>query len=398
MKTLVSLSIFCVVLSFLFTSCDKKAEFEYNYYTVDGKPAFDRISPYLNLEQTPASYSVTLPKHLTIQGISARDVNNDKAVLGRVLFWDKSLSKDGKISCGSCHDPNKAFGDDVAFSKGIFDRSTTRNSISLGSVLNFSSVYGSDTFNNFGRQLFFWDNRANSVADQAKSTLANPNEMGMSMADVVDQVNKKEYYLPLFESAFGSLSITETKVLDAISEFINSFGSHDTKFDTEADKNIAKINSIGIYKSSFDGFTASENNGKLIYMNSCANCHGQNFATTNLLVANNGLDISNTDLGVGGITKLSTDMGVFKVPTLRNITKSAPYMHDGRFQTLSEVIDHYSTNIKNNKNLSFLLKNGNTPMKFNFSAQEKADLIAFFNTLEDKTLPTIKRFSDPFKK
>lgn len=396
MKTYISFPVFCLIFVFLFSACNKKSEFEYNYYTVNGAPAYDKIAPYLNLETAPVSYKVELPKHLTNFGIIPKALDDNLAVLGRVLFWDKNLSKDGKISCGSCHDPNKAFGDDVAFSKGIYDRATTRNSIALGSVLNFSSSYGSDINGSSGLP-FFWDNRAKSVSEQAKGTLANPNEMGMSMTDVVNQVEQKEYYLPLFEAAFGKTIVTEEKVLNAITEFINSLGSHSTKFDVAADKQVTN-NLLNNYDKNFSDFTASENRGKLIYINSCSNCHGQNFATPMLTKANNGLELdSSKDPGVGGFTKLNSDIGLFKVPTLRNITKSAPYMHDGRFKTLEEVIDHYSTNIKNNPTLSLELKSGNQAKKFNFTTEQKSDLIAFLNTLEDHDLPKIKRFSDPFK-
>ncbi len=380
------------------TSCKKKADFEYNYYTVNGAPAYDLIAKHLTLDDKPASYAVELPKHITSRGLNARRVDDNKATLGRVLFWDTKLSKDGKISCGSCHDPNKAFGDDVAFSRGINDRATTRNSIALASVLNFSAYYGED-LNGFGAVPFFWDNRANSVAQQSKGTLANPNEMGMSMNEVVAQVQGQEYYKPLFEAAFNSTEVTETKVLDAIANFVNALGSHKSRFDIVTDKMVDANTWDFDYSQNYPDFTSSENIGKRLYLNHCGSCHGKTFGAPQLLKANNGLEsVYTKDRGIGAITNSFSDDGKFKVPTLRNINKSAPYMHDGRFQTLEEVIEHYSTGIKYNANLSDELRTGGNAKKFSFTQQEKNDLIAFLATLEDFDLPQDKRFSTPFRK
>ncbi len=398
MKSLHLLAIASFTLLLATTSCKKKADFEYNYYTVNGAPAYDLIAKHLTIDDKPASYAVELPKHITARGLNARRVDDNKATLGRVLFWDTKLSKDGKISCGSCHSPNKAFGDDVAFSRGINERATTRNSIALASVLNFSAYYGED-LNGFGAVPFFWDNRANSVAQQSKGTLANPNEMGMSMDEVVAQVKGQEYYKPLFEAAFNSTEVTETKVLDAIANFVNALGSHKSRFDIITDKMVNSDSWNFDYSANYSEFTASENIGKKLYLNHCGSCHGKTFGAPQVLKANNGLEVVYTkDRGIGAITKSTTDDGMFKVPTLRNITKSAPYMHDGRFQTLEEVIEHYSTGIKNSANLSEELRNGGSVKRFSFTQQEKNDLIAFLATLEDFELPQDKRFSDPFRK
>jgi cytochrome c peroxidase len=307
------------------------------------------------------------------------------------LFYDKNLSKDKTISCASCHKQELAFSDDVAFSTGVENRATARNSIALGSVLNFAAYYGG-----FSGIPFFWDNRAESVQDQSRATLGNPVEMDMKMHEVVDVVRKLEYYEPLVDKAFSKRlnKITETDVLNAIGEFVNSLTNYNTRFDTELDKvGITKIN------NNFSGFTASENRGKSLYLTNCASCHGQNAARPPVVSANNGLMMTYDDKGVGKHTNNGKDESLFKVPTLRNIARTAPYMHNGMFKTLSEVIDHYSTGIVLHKNLSSALKsNSNTAKKFNFSEQDKEDLMAFLMTLNDDKVITAAKFSDPFIK
>jgi cytochrome c peroxidase len=132
-------------------------------------------------------------------------------------------------------------------------------------------------------------------------------------------------------------------------------------------------------------------------MNNCASCHSQNFGRPVKFYANNGLDAITLDKGVGGITGASSEQGTFKVPTLRNIAITAPYMHDGRFATLEDVVEHYSSGIKSHPNLASELKDGSQPKKFNFSSQEKSDLITFLGTLTDDVFKTDERFSNPFK-
>ncbi|MBK6784353.1 MAG: c-type cytochrome [Saprospiraceae bacterium] len=232
------------------------------------------------------------------------------------------------------------------------------------------------------------------MQDQSKATLGNPLEMDMKMHEVADVVNNHEYYKPLIREAFHKQnSLSEPEILDAIGTFVNSLTNYNTKFDRELDK--IGINSINY---AFTGFTQSENNGKKLYMSHCASCHGQNAGRPPVLSANNGLMLEYDDMGVGKHTNYANDQGKFKVPTLRNISRTAPYMHNGMFNTLNEVIDHYSSNIKNYKNLSQDLKFGNLPIKFNFTETEKQDLIAFLLTLNDDNITIDPKFSDPFLK
>lgn len=375
---------FLVLGFFSFPSCtDDKVDVVISYY---GQKDDAMLKKYVSLPNIPHDYNFKLPNHT---GLFSRPIDKDIATLGRVLFYDKNLSKDKTISCASCHKQELAFSDDVAFSQGVENRATARNSIALGSVLNFAAYYG-----DFGGIPFFWDNRATRVQDQSKATLGNPLEMDMKMHEVADVVNNHEYYKPLIREAFHKEnSISETEILDAIGTFVNSLTNYNTKFDRELDK--IGINSINY---AFTGFTQSENSGKKLYMSHCASCHGQNAGRPPVLSANNGLMLEYDDMGVGKHTNYANDQGKFKVPTLRNISRTAPYMHNGMFNTLNEVIDHYSSNIKNYKNLSQDLKFGNLPIKFNFTETEKQDLIAFLLTLNDDNITIDPKFSDPFLK
>lgn len=379
------LFVFLTLITITLSSCfDDKVNVVTTYY---GEKEDKVLRQHLNLPGFPYNYSFELPRHT---GLFAAPVNPDRATLGRVLFYDKNLSKDKTISCASCHKQELAFSDDVAFSEGVESRATARNSIALGSVLNFSAYYGG-----FNGIPFFWDNRAQSVQDQSRATLGNPVEMDMKMHEVAAVVNDLEYYKPLIEKAFNTKGkISESQILDAIGEFVNSLTNYNTKFDRELDRvGLIKVN------SDFTGFSASENRGKSLYIKNCASCHGENAARPPVVSANNGLMSQYDDMGVGKHTNKASDESMFKVPTLRNISRTAPYMHNGMFTTLSEVIDHYSTGIVMHKNLSSQLRaDSQSAKKFNFTQQEKDDLIAFLLTLNDENITSDPKFSDPFLK
>ncbi len=398
MKKIFSLlPLFALIL--LAVACDKKADFTYYYYSeADAKV----ISEHLNLPlDKPEEYRVTLPQHLTRTGLFARPVEDDKATLGRVLFYDKKLSKDGTISCASCHKQELGFGDNVAFSRGVNDRSTDRNSFALSSVANFSAYYGTD-LNGPSAIRFFWDNRAETVAQQSTGSLTNPKEMDMSLHNVANIVATQPYYAPLFKKAYGSTNVNQDLILEAIANFVNAMGSFNSKFDKAAkDAYASYLNNAYVYNTDFTttGFTASENRGKTFYNTNCASCHSGNMGRPVLNYANNGLDLDTSgDQGVGAISGVANQNGTFKVPTLRNVALSAPYMHDGRFKTLEEVIDHYASGIKAHPNLHPFLKNANgQPKTMVLSQTDKQDLIAFLNTLTDDQFVANTSFSDPFK-
>ncbi len=373
-----------------------KSDFNYYYYS---KEETELLGQFLNLPELPDDYTITFPSHLSNTGLFPRAVERDKAVLGRVIFYDKKLSKDGTVSCASCHKQALAFSDDQAFSEGVFDRSTSRNSFALGSVANFSAYYGTD-LNGSNAIRFFWDNRAETVADQSRGSMTNAQEMDMTMHEIAATVEAQPYYAPLFKKAFGSEVVSEELVLEAVANFVNAMGSFQSQFDAEANQSQASfVGNFGntVYNSDFNGFTAAENRGKKLYNNNCSSCHSGNMGRPVLQLANNGLESNPTDLGVGAITGQNEQKGSFKVPTLRNIELTAPYMHDGRFANLNDVLDFYSTGIQNHPFLHADLKANGQPKQMNFTAENKSDLVAFLNTLTDDDMLADKKFSDPFK-
>jgi len=373
-----------------------KSDFNYYYYS---KEETELLGQFLNLPELPDDYTVTFPSHLSNTGLFPRAVERDKAVLGRVIFYDKKLSKDGTVSCASCHKQALAFSDDQAFSEGVFDRSTSRNSFALGSVANFSAYYGTD-LNGSNAIRFFWDNRAETVADQSRGSMTNAQEMDMTMHEIAATVEAQPYYAPLFKKAFGSEVVSEELVLEAVANFVNAMGSFQSQFDAEANQSEPSFaGNFGntVYNSDFNGFTAAENRGKKLYNNNCSSCHSGNMGRPVLQLANNGLESNPTDLGVGAITGQNEQKGSFKVPTLRNIELTAPYMHDGRFANLNDVLDFYSTGIQNHPFLHDDLKANGQPKQMNFTAENKSDLVAFLNTLTDDDMLADKKFSDPFK-
>jgi len=374
------------------SSC--KEEFDYVHYTPE---EYNLLSQHLNLPELPPKYTAQLPVHLSGMGLFAPEISIDEATLGRVLFYDKNLSSDKTISCASCHKQELGFADNKAISPGVESRAGQRNAIALSSVANFAAYYGTD-LNGSGAIPFFWDNRANTASQQNLETMANPVEMNMQPHEIQAAVEAQAYYKPLFRKAFGDEDITAQRISQALASFVNAMGSYQSRFDAAANVAFTSNSLFGIdYHQDFSNLSALENRGKALYMANCASCHSQNFGRPMKVYSNNGLDETTTDQGVGGITGFASQRGVFKVPTLRNIALTAPYMHDGRFKTLSEVIDHYSSGIKFHPNLGEELRQGNQAIKMQFSQEDKEALLAFFNTLTDDVFLQDERFSDPHK-
>jgi cytochrome c peroxidase len=282
---------------------------------------------------------------------------NSKATLGKKLFFDTILSKDYSISCASCHKPNFGFADTTAFSKGIYGRLTKRNT---PSVLNMSN-----------RPYFFWDGRAATLDEQALMPIANPDEMGLPIKEAVERLNKNVAYKNLFIKIFGQNPTAKNLGL-AIAAFEKTLETGRSKFDLSFDNK--------------DSLTAQEERGRQLFVGDkakCFDCHrGDDF--TNDDFKNIGLydaDALN-DKGRYSITNDTTDIGKFKTPGLRNIAITAPYMHDGRFKTLEEVVQYY------NNPTAFVTNPVNIDSSFGkplgLNIQEKADLVAFLKTLTDK--------------
>jgi len=391
-----------ILFGFLLISCfsckQDGGDFEINYYAPED---YAMMTQSIDIPEFPLDYTNEFPKYY--RGGTLGRFDKDQATLGRVLFYDKKLSNDATISCASCHKQEIAFSDDIDLSVGIQDRRTSRNSLALGAVFSFNEYYGTSSV---GRVPFFWDNRASSVEEQSVQAFNNPNEMGMEMHQVVSTAKNLDYYVPLFEMAFGedpsgnrTNIITEENILSAISVFVNSIGSFNSKYDQALDDSGFQLSGLGSNAPSgnLSSLTAAENAGKALYLNNCSSCHGSVNGVPGKLQANNGLDIVYEDNGTGDFTNQVGDMGKFKVPTLRNIMVTGPYMHDGRFETIEEVVEHYSSGIQAHTNLDPELRNGNSPRQMNFTSQEKQDLISFLNTFTDTGFLTDVKYSDPFK-
>ncbi|HRI61502.1 MAG TPA: cytochrome-c peroxidase, partial [Saprospiraceae bacterium] len=200
----------------LFVACGKDADL---VLREEPNEAADLLATESALQWLPIgeNYQRNLPEYLKALGMQTHQTDNAKAGLGRVLFYDKNLSRDRKISCASCHKQQMAFSDNVAFSNGIEGRKTERNSMPLANVAGFSAHYSA-----IGglTPLLFWDERANSVAAQSRATFANPNEMGMEMTDVVARINEQPYYPYLWKQVYGDFQVTEAQVLECLTEFV----------------------------------------------------------------------------------------------------------------------------------------------------------------------------------
>ena len=308
---------------------------------------------------------------------------NHRATLGRVLFYDTRLSQNDQVSCASCHDQKKGFADDQAFSTGFAGELTKRNSLALNNINSYSS------------QRFFWDERANSVEEQTQMTIEDHIEMGMDLDLLPAKLEKEEYYRILFEKAFGPIEpITADHVSAALAEFVRRIVSNDSPFDRAIREN-------GFFTGqNLPSLTAQENRGLQLFNENCSKCHGltNGFSGPLTNMANNGLDQEYVDQGLGALTGQATDNGIFKVPILKNVALSAPYMHDGRFATLEEVVDHYSEGVQSHPNLHELLRSASgDPQRLDLSADDRAALVAFLETLTDVEFTLAEYYADPFK-
>ncbi|WP_291131575.1 cytochrome-c peroxidase [Flavobacterium sp. UBA7682] len=310
---------------------------------------------------------------------------NKTATLGRVLFYDNHLSINNSISCASCHKQQLAFADNVALSRGFENRLTGRNSMGIQN-LGFSST---KTLNRVAGMLpLFWDGRENSTANLIARPITNHVEMGISDLDkLVEKLSSLPYYKELFLAAYGSETITVEGISDAVSTFMCSIRSTESRFDKS--------------NQGANGLNATEMKGLALFNNvyNCNNCHQpQNIGYMGKNMFNIGLEYPAKDKGAGAVSGNPADVGSFKIPNLRNVALTAPYMHDGRFATLEDVLDYYSHGIPNDPNLDENLRDKNgAPLRLNITADDKKAIIAFLNTLTDYSMTTDPKFSNPFK-
>lgn len=280
---------------------------------------------------------------------AGNEITKDRVVLGKRLFFDKNLSVNGEVSCATCHKPELAFADNQAISPGVDGRFAKRNAPTLTNV-GYNPVY-------------LYDGFLTTLEMQALVPIQEHEEMDFNIVAISDRLNEDESYIKQAQKSYGR-NINAYVITRALGTYQRTLVSYTSKYDR--------------YKKGREKLTASEQNGMDLFFNKlhCAQCHnGFNF--TNFSTQNNGLYENYADTGRMRVTELETDRALFKVPTLRNIQLTGPYMHNGSISNLEEVIAHYKTGGKKHKNKSTILK------PFEISETETQDLINFLYTLTD---------------
>lgn len=296
--------------------------------------------------------------------------------LGRQLFYDKALSLDRSVSCASCHLQSHGFTDSTVYSRGVNGAEGTRNAMPI--------------FNMLWTNRFFWDGRSPNLRDQVVQPVQDPVEMHLPMEEALSRLRGSAPYREMFGKAFGDESVNVERFQKALEQFVLSLTSWRSKFD--------------MVRMGQSTFTASEQRGFDLFMREytapgsgrpvgadCFHCHG-GALFTNRLYENNGID-SVLQTGYQVVTGLTGDRGKFKAPSLRNVALTAPYMHDGRFANLEQVLDHYDHGILQSSTLNANLRVQTGGLRL--SAQDKADIIAFLSTLTDSTIATNPAFAEP---
>ncbi len=332
------------------------------------------------LPATPYDYDgVELPGYLDVSTTLKWDttpagnpITDAGATLGRVLFYDVRLSQNGAVSCASCHRQDHGFADPDRLSAGFEGEPTARNAMAL-------------SFPRYDRnRQFFWDERAQTLEQLALEPIQDLVEMGLTLDELTSRLEATAFYPDLFADAFGTPEVTSDRVARALSQFVRSIGASRSRYDA------ARQAQGGSPGRPLEGLTDQENQGLELFFGPgrCEQCH-----TGDLFMGkhptSNGLDPTVTDPGAGN--------GRFKIVSLRNIALTAPYMHDGRFETLDDVVRHYDAGIESSPGLDLRLRGRDgQPLRMGFNAAERAALVAFLHTLTDSSLATDPRWADPF--
>lgn len=336
-------------------------------------------------DPTPYAFDIASGYPQPLQPVD--NITTEQGVeLGRRLFYDTRLSANNAMSCGTCHKQEFAFTDQNQFSTGINGQVGNRNSMSLVNL----------AFNQ--NQHFFWDGRAATIEKQVFEPVRNPIEMASNWTAVVQKIKAEEIYPPMFEKAFGSEDIDSSKISNAIAQFLRTIVSFNSRFDKWA--------------RGEGQLTAQEQNGLNLIQSQtkgdCFHCHNSaDKLFSRYGHTNNGLDPQsawsnpNFDFGHYNVTGNNSDKAKFKVPTLRNVMLTAPYMHDGRFATMEDVlINHYLTGGQVSETIDPLMEYSPQIMPnnpgLNLTPQDVQDIIAFLHTLTDTELTTNPQFSNPW--
>ena len=370
-----------------------------------------QIQDVLNLPASPYNYApqnvpAAFAREAALVDNTPPDnlLDDRRATLGRVLFYDTLLSANEEVSCASCHRQEIGFTDDAQFSEGFEGGLTGRNSMSL-----INSRY-------YANGAMFWDERALTLEHQVLMPIQDAVEMGVSLEELVSRVEDSAYYPALFTLTFGDPAVTSDRISVALANFVRSIVSHNSPYD----QGLAQAG--GDPQAPFVNFTPEENRGKDLFFRgqnggaNCAVCHlapapgaprgrGAPRPTSIFFVdgvSNNGLTDGrgvDEDLGHGEVSRRVADNGKFKSPSLRQTALTGPFMHDGSLETLRDVIDHYSEGIQAHPNLDPRLRQGpnGPPQRLNLSDADKDALEAFLHTLTDESLSADERFSNPFR-
>jgi cytochrome c peroxidase len=319
----------------------------------------------------PAPFDTLAVKQMTVEGVQ----------LGRMLFYDVRLSKNNTISCASCHRMDKAFSDPAPKSLGINGQQGLRNSMTL---TNMAWV-----------DRFFWDGRADNLENQVLIPIQDPIEMHSQLPDLVQKLNGIPEYGPMFKKAFGTSGIDTSRIAKALSQFLRSMVSSNSRYDKylRGEINLSPQELLGrnlFYTHPV--FTTNLRGGN------CGDCHSGVLQTDHTF-KNNGLDLVYQDNGLYNVTGNPAHIAKFRVPSLRNIALTAPYMHDGRFNTLQEVLLHYNEHVQRHPNVDPLMSGTNNPdpnsLELLLTSGERAAIIAFLHTLTDSTFISNPAFSNP---
>jgi cytochrome c peroxidase len=357
--------IYFAILMVIFVACKKD------------DPTEDPV--VITYDSTP--YNLEYPSHFPPPDISSDNELTVQGVkLGRMLFHEEMLSRDGSQSCASCHNQNTGFSDTDQFSIGVNGLPGGRQAMTIANM----------AWNSNG---FFWDGRAPLLRDQSLLPIQDELEMDETLENVVTKLSANQAYKDQFMRAFGSESITSEKISLAMEQFMNSIISMDSKYDG--------------YLSGTETLTETEERGRLLFFTEynpffpddsgadCQHCHsGMNFENDQFM--NNGLDTEENiaDDGRMNVTEDPNDKGKFKVPSLRNIALTPPYMHDGRFQTLAEVLEHYNNGIQTSPTTDLALM-ATQETGLMLTEQDITDLVAFLETLTDYSFSANSEYGSP---
>jgi cytochrome c peroxidase len=325
---------------------------------------FTEDNPYFIITAKDVAFKVPKGFPKPIYDFKNNVLKPEIFVLGRRLFYDPILSKDSSTSCASCHQRIAAFGHiDHALSHGINGLIGKRNVPAIQNV-----VWG---------ESFMWDGGVNNLEVQPLSPLTNPIEMNENLPEVLKRLRKSPYYRIAFREAYGDTIISSERMLKSLAQFIGLMVSANSRYDK--------------FMRHEDTLTQFEFNGLMVFREKCAKCHREPLFTDESYKSSGLMpDTSLNDLGRAIITGRPNDRYTFKVPSLRNIVRTYPYMHDGRFRTLEQVLDHYS-------NCNFYMENVSPELLAtkNMTAVEKKEIIAFLKTLTDDEFLYDRRFADP---